>query len=119
MLSTFVHLRLRNSIVIELSLILNNSFVAASSNFWHHPNWKKSFGAAMANFIANCYALKNGHRLAISDTTLKKMKRSGNGDKLLLSTDPEEKRVQAILNFEHFDKPKTGENHRHLARGVP
>jgi len=99
-----------NSIVIELSLILYNSFVASSSDFWDHPNWKKSFGAVMANFIANCYAFKNGQLLAISDTTLKKMKKSGDANKLLMSTEPKEQRVQALLNFEHFDKPKTGEN---------
>ena len=64
----------------------------------------------MANFIASCYMFKSGQLLAISDATLKKMKKSGDADKLLMSTNPEEQRVQALMNFELFDKPKTGEN---------
>ena len=57
---------------MELSLFLFSSFVVSSSDFWHHPIWKKSFGAAMANFIASGYKFKTGHFLAISDATSKK-----------------------------------------------
>ena len=81
---------------MELSLFLFNSFVASSSDFWHHPNWKKSFGAAMANFIASCYMFKSGQLLAISDATLKKMKKSGDADELLMSTNPEEQRYRPL-----------------------
>jgi hypothetical protein len=41
---------------------------------------------------------------------MSKMKRSGLANLILASTVPEDHRLQALLNFEHFDKPKNGEN---------
>lgn len=44
----------------ELYLLYTESFVASTSDFWWHPVMKQSFGACIANFMANRYSFKNG-----------------------------------------------------------
>jgi len=92
----------------------HNSFVASTSDFWHHPVWKKSYGAVIANLMTKGYRFKNGLFLAVSNTTIKKcFKRNNEVDEfadVVKSTVPNTHRCQALLNFEEFDKPKTGNN---------
>ena len=96
--------------MLELFIKFRNSFVASTSDFWHHKVWKMSFGGCIANFMASGYHFKNGMFLAISKATLQKLVKSGMLEVLLKSTTPITHRVQAMLNFGRFELAKTGKN---------
>ena len=101
-----------NRIVIELYLRYHSSYVSSTSDFWWDGQRKVNFGAAIANMMADHYRFHNGMFLAVSSTTMKEMmiaKTTG----LLCSVDPKVARLQALLDFSHFDSPKTGENIGH------
>mmetsp|Transcript_18661 Transcript_18661/g.30159 ORF Transcript_18661/g.30159 Transcript_18661/m.30159 type:complete len:158 (+) Transcript_18661:246-719(+) len=86
------------------------NIISLTSDFWHHPIWKTAFGACIKNFIANGYYMNTGEFLAISDTTLAKMKQDGIVNDMLKSATPKFHRVQGLLDFCQFDMPKTGDN---------
>ncbi len=94
--------------MVELSLELFFSFVVSSSDFWHHPVCKMSFDANIANYIAQSYSFKRGLFLVISKTAMNKMMKLELDDKLLMSPEAKEFCLQALLNFEHFNKAKSG-----------
>ena len=68
-----------------------------------------SFGGSIANVMINHYHFRNGLCLAVADATMK-MLLSTKTTNFLHSATPTIKRCQALLDFVHFDKPKTGEN---------
>ena len=59
----------------ELYLLYHQSFVASTSDFWVDPVRKQSFGAAIANFMANRYKFKNGLSLFVPMTTVASAKK--------------------------------------------
>lgn len=69
-----------------------------------------SFGACIANLTAPNYHFRNGTCLVVSDVTMKSISAKEKTTDILLNGTPTLKRTQLLLNFEHFDKPKTGEN---------
>ena len=99
-----------NNFLIECFLLYRSSFVASTSDFWHHPVWKTSFGATVANFMAPGYIFRNGLFLAVSDTTKKRLHKSGTFSSLIRSGVPKLHRTQALMDFCEFDHPKTGTN---------
>ena len=99
-----------NNLVIELSLLYKRSFVASTSDFWHHPSWKTSFAGVIANMMCPAYHFRNGMFLVVSNTTMKKLIRRGLSKELLESTTPTTHRVQALLHFGIFEKAKSGVN---------
>ena len=60
--------------------------------------------------MASHYRFRNGLFLAVSSTTMKEMATLEKTTDLLRSSTPTIARAQALLDFSHFDKPKTGEN---------
>jgi hypothetical protein len=89
----------------ESFIEFGNSFVASTSDFWHHPVWKTSFGASVSNFMTNGYQFKNGLFLAVAQTTLPSVI---SGD-LLRSEKGTLHWCQALLDFCMWKQPKTGE----------
>ena len=106
---TFVNSQI-NNFIIECSILYNCSFVASTSDFWHHPVWKTAFGATVANFMTHGYFFQNGLFLAMSSTTKKRLHKSGKYSTLVRSGKPKLHRTQALLDFCEFNKAKTGEN---------
>lgn len=96
--------------MVEGFLAYHNSFVASTSDFWHHPVWKKAFVAVVANFMGNGYHFRKLGFLAVSKTTMQRLQASGESKDLLGSTVPTLHRIQALLDFSYFDDVKTGEN---------
>ena len=94
-----------HTFVTESFIEFGNSFVASTSDFWHHPVWKTSFGASVSNFMKNGYQFKNGLFLAVAQTTLPSVI---SGD-LLRSEKGTLHRCQALLDFCMWTQPKTGE----------
>ena len=69
-----------------------------------------SFEGSVANIMVNHYQFNNGLCLAIPDATMKMLSASENMTDYLRSATPTIKSCQALLDFCHFNKPKTGEN---------
>ncbi len=88
----------------EAFISFGNSFVASTSDFWHHPYWKMAFGASVANVMTNGYKFNDGLFVAVSNTTLKSV-----DTKILRSKKPYLHRCQALLDFCSWLQPKTGE----------
>ena len=98
-----------NNIVTEGFIKFRCSFIASTSDFWHDPQRKKSFGASIANMMTKHYEFHNGLCLAVSDTTLGAMKR----DKcihLIKVLVPIILRLQMLLDFLCYLLQKTGYN---------
>ena len=102
----------------------SNGFVSSNSDFWHDPTRKDSFGAVCANMTMKHYPFRNGLILAISDTTLAKMRESGEADDLLVTQAPILMRGTALLDFCRVEEKKTGEflgkwlSERHTNHGI-
>ena len=96
--------------VTELFMLYSNSFVASTSDFWWDPARRVSFAASVANFMVNHCQFRNGLCLAMSNTTMKKLKSTKKTTDILRSSTPTTKRCQALLNVSQFDQPKTGQN---------
>ena len=94
-----------HTFVTESFIQFGNSFVSSTSDFWHHPVWKTSFGASVSNFMANGYQFKNGLFLAVPQTTLP----SVISEDLIRSEIGTLHRCQALLDFCMWTQPKTGE----------
>jgi hypothetical protein len=60
--------------------------------------------------MANHYSFRNGLFLAVSSTTMKEMVNVEKTTDLLRSVTPIVARLQALLDFAHFESAKTGEN---------
>ena len=69
---------------------------------------KKSFGAYIANFMANKYRFKNGISLFMSDTTFSSMT-EGKVSEMLRSKVPALDHCQALCDFVLFDLNHTGD----------
>ena len=113
-----------NILVKEGHLRYSNGFVSSNSDFWHDPTRKDSFGAVCANMTMKHYQFRNGLILAISDTTLAKMRESGEADDLLVTQAPILMRGTALLDFCRVEEKKTGEflgrwlSERHTNHGI-
>ena len=91
-----------NKIVMEGFIKYVCSFIASTSDFWHDPQRKKSFGASIANIMTNHYQFHNGLCLAVSDSTLDAMRK----DKcigLIVALIPIILRLQMLLDFICFE----------------
>ena len=89
----------------ESFIKFGNSFVASTSDFWHHPVWKMAFGASVANLMTNGYQFKNGLFLAVSQTTLP----NAIAELGVQDTVPVLHRCQALLDFCSWMQVKSGE----------
>ena len=90
-----------------------NSFVASTSDFWHDPQRKMSFGASVGNIMTEHYDFKNGLCLAVSNTTKQKMIKDGTFADLVANSTSFMDRAQLLFDFSHFLEAKTGENVGH------
>jgi hypothetical protein len=97
-----------HSLMTESFIKFGHSFVASTSDFWHHPVWKCSFGACIGNFITNGYQMKNGMLLAMSQTTIPQVNSLSviSGDSAAESC--VHHRCQALLDFCTCNKLKMG-----------
>lgn len=98
-----------NNIVTEGFIKYRSSFIASTSDFWHDPQRKKSFGASIANIMTNHYHFHNGLCLAVSNTTLESMKRDKCMELIKVSS-PSILRLQMLLDFLCYTLQKTGLN---------
>lgn len=98
-----------HNIVLEGFLKYRNSFIASTSDFWHDPMRKMSFGAAIANIMTNHYRFCNGLTLAVSQTTFEAMMRDKCIQLISIMT-PIILRLQMLLDFLCFVYEKTGYN---------
>lgn len=95
----------------ELYLLYSEGFVASTSDFWWHPVMKQSFGACIANFMANKYRFKNGLDLFMSDTTFQGL--SEEVLRELKVKTPKLDRCQALCDFVLYDLDHTGNSIGH------
>jgi len=98
-----------NNIVTEGFIKFRSSFIASTSDFWHNPQRKKSFGASIANMMTNHFEFHNGLCLAVSDTTLAAMRKDKCID-LIKVLVPTILRLQMLLDFLCYLVQKTGYN---------
>ena len=98
-----------NNIVTEGFIRFRSSFISSTSDFWHDPQRKKSFGACIANMMTNHYHFHSGLFLAVSDTTLAAMKKDKCID-LIKVVAPNTDRLQMLLDFLCYNLQKTGYN---------
>ena len=97
--------------VMEAYLRYHSSFVTSSSNFWHHPTWKRSFVAIIVNLMVHGYNFKKPKLfLACSDTTLTKIKSNDLTNELLQTPIATLHRLQGLIEFFMYLKQKTGRN---------
>jgi hypothetical protein len=90
----------------ELYLLYSEGFVASTSDFWWHPVMKQSFGACIANFMANKYSFKNGLNLFMSDTTFNSL--TEDALRQMKNKVPKLDRCQALCDFVLYDLQHTG-----------
>ena len=97
-------------IITELFLLCSSYLLPSTSDFWWDTLWELSFGGDIANFMSNNYQFNNGLWLSISNTTTGYMKIQERITELLRYANPTVDRSKALINFKHWENPKTDEN---------